>query len=91
MAEKNQQEEAPIFWKETFDGTKLTDQYANIVANIEQEFKTPEEQLRALAAFNSRALAHSAAKTPVMFRGRETNAYYISALEAMEPKGNNKK
>jgi hypothetical protein len=74
-------------WKETFDGSKITDEYANIVGDIETQFPKPDDQLRALAAYNSRAMAFNAAKTPIMVSPTEQNAAYEEALKAMTPKG----
>lgn len=74
-------------WKETFDGSKITDEYANIVSDIETQFPKPEDQLRALAAYNSRAMAFNAAKTPIMVSPTEQNVAYEEALKAMTPKG----
>ena len=73
-------------WKEVWNGSQMTSDYGTIVSEIEQQFPQPEDQLKALAAFNSRAMALQRAKSPILVDGGKLSEDYKAALEAMTPK-----
>jgi len=73
-------------WKEVWNGSQMSSDYGTIVSEIEQQFPQPEDQLKALAAFNSRAMALQRAKSPILVEGGKLSEDYKAALEAMTPK-----
>lgn len=57
--------------------------YDTVLSKLEDNFKgSPEDQLRALAAFNSRAMALSRAASPILLPDGKKNQYYLDALKS---------
>ena len=75
-----------IKWKEVWDGSQMSSDYGTIIGDIETQFKDPADQLKAIAAFNSRAMALQRAKSPILVEGGQLSEDYKAALEAMTPK-----
>ena len=75
-----------VKWKEVWDGSQMSSDYGTIIGDIESQFKDPADQLKAIAAFNSRAMALQRAKSPILVEGGQLSEDYKAALEAMTPK-----
>tara|TARA_R110000772_G_scaffold126961_9_gene234050 strand:- start:400 stop:1953 length:1554 start_codon:yes stop_codon:yes gene_type:complete len=73
-------------WKEVWNGEQMSSDYGSIVSDIEQQFPNPTDQLKALSAFNSRAMSLQRAKSPILVDGGKLSDDYKAALEAMTPK-----
>ena len=73
-------------WKEVWNGEQMSSDYGSIVSDIEQQFPNPTDQLKALSAFNSRAMSLQRAKSPILVEGGKLSDDYKAALEAMTPK-----
>lgn len=73
-------------WKEVWNGQQMSSDYGTIVSEIEQQFPNPTDQLKALAAFNSRAMALQRAKSPILVEDGKLSEDYKAALDAMTPK-----
>lgn len=73
-------------WREVWNGEQMSSDYGTIVSEIEQQFPNPTDQLKALAAFNSRAMKLQRAKSPILVESGKLSEDYKAALEAMSPK-----
>tara|TARA_R100001460_G_scaffold106347_5_gene153808 strand:- start:10753 stop:12429 length:1677 start_codon:yes stop_codon:yes gene_type:complete len=78
-------------FNETFDKSKKSyvdgQSYDSVLSRLETQFEgKPEEQLRALAAYNSRAMALQRSSNPLIFSDGKENQDYIAALKATAPK-----
>ena len=78
-------------FNETFDKSKKSyvdgQSYDSVLSRLETQFEgKPEEQLRALAAYNSRAMALQRSSNPLIFSDGKENTDYIAALKATAPK-----
>jgi hypothetical protein len=76
---------------ETFDKQNKTyienQNFDSILSRLETEFEgRPEEQLRALAVYNSRAMALQRASNPIILSDGQTNPDYTEALRRLTPK-----
>lgn len=76
---------------ETFDKQNKTyienQNFDSILSRLETEFEgRPEEQLRALAVYNSRAMALQRASNPIILSDGQTNPDYTEALRRLSPK-----
>tara|TARA_R100000734_G_scaffold19099_1_gene18082 strand:+ start:836 stop:2626 length:1791 start_codon:yes stop_codon:yes gene_type:complete len=74
-------------YKETFDplnSTFLNDNtYQSVVDRIQKNTKTPEEQMRAISAFDSRVMAQQRTKAPIIMKDGSRNREYLEALKAL--------
>lgn len=78
-------------FNETFDKGRKSyvdgQSYDTVLSRLETQFEgRPEEQLRALAAYNSRAMALQRASNPLIFSDGQKNPDYLAALKATAPK-----
>ncbi len=78
-------------FNETFDKGRKSyvdgQSYDTVLSRLETQFEgRPEEQLRALAAYNSRAMALQRASNPLIFSDGQKNTDYLEALKAITPK-----
>lgn len=78
-------------FNETFDKGRKSyvdgQSYDTVLSRLETQFEgRPEEQLRALAAYNSRAMALQRASNPLVFSDGQKNTDYLAALKAIAPK-----
>lgn len=74
-------------FNETFDKARKSyvdgQSYDSVLSRLETQFEgRPEEQLRALAAYNSRAMALQRASNPLIVDGQK-NPDYLEALKAL--------
>ena len=74
-------------FNETFDKSRKSyidgQSYDTVLSTLETQFEgKPEEQLRALAAYNSRAMALQRASNPLIVDGQK-NPDYLEALKAL--------
>ena len=71
-------------YKELFDpsirGFRDGKTYDSVIQRIGENFKSPEEQLRALTAFNSRAMAFQRTLNPIILPDGERNSQYVDAI-----------
>lgn len=78
-------------WQETFDAPQRTytkgNSYDTVLSRLGEVFQDkPEEYMRALAAYNSRAMALQKSSNPVILPDGEKNTYWLESLKALEPK-----
>ena len=77
-------------YKELFDpsirGFRDGSTYDSVIQRIGENFKSPEEQLRALTAFNSRAMAFQRTLNPIILPDGERNSQYVDAINNAYPK-----
>lgn len=78
-------------WEETFDVPARTfakgKSYDTALNRLGEVFQDkPEEYMRALAAYNSRAMALQKSSNPVILPDGEKNTYWLESLKALQPK-----
>lgn len=78
-------------WQETFDAPQRTfvqgSSYDKVLSRLGEEFQDkPEEYMRALSAYNSRAMALQKSSNPVILPDGKKNTYWLESLKALAPK-----
>ena len=91
LRSKGKPEELGVsLYKETFDPLNSTfrqnNTYQSVVDRIQQGFGSPEEQMRAISAFDSRVMAQQRTKAPIIMKDGSRNREYLEALKALGKK-----
>jgi|TARA_B100000085_G_scaffold284934_1_gene319358 hypothetical protein len=91
LRSKGKPEELGVsLYKETFDPLNSTfrqnNTYQSVVDRIQQGFGSPEEQMRAISAFDSRVMAQQRTKAPIIMKDGSQNREYLEALKALGKK-----
>ena len=77
-----------MLYKELFDPSqqKLKDgkTFNDVVIRMNQNFPNPEQQMRAITAFNSRAMQFQRAQNPIVLPSGQKNVDYVEAMKSLE-------
>ena len=76
-----------MLYKEMFDPSqqRLKDEktFDDVVVRMNDNFKDPSEQMRALTAFGSRAMAFQRSQNPIVLPSGERNMDYVEAMKQL--------